>query len=224
MIHKSAKNKNVNKVQKTPIKYQIQLNEEQKAVKEGVFKFSTTFIIGSWGTGKTLTAVQIALDLVFRKDTSFDKIILSRPIDFSATGFLKGSADEKMAFHIFPLKQNLYALYNKEKIDKMFLDGIIQVIPIDYMKGITATNAIMIIDEFEDIKYDDFKLIATRLGKGSKLIFTGDLAQAENKKESCINKILCLEHSGLVNFHKLTANHREPEIIEILKYIEENNK
>lgn len=215
------KKSEVSRVQKTPISYKFELNEEQKKVKAGSYEKAVSFILGPWGTGKTAAAVHIGLDYIFKRDQPFDKMILSRPIDFKPTGFLTGNMDEKMAFHIMPLKQNLYAAYGKEKIDKMFSDGVIQIIPIDYMKGMTFVNAIVIVDEFEDISYEDFKQISTRLGKGSKLFFTGDEHQTKKGfKESCMNKITKLEHSNLVNFHRLTINHRELEIEQILNYIE----
>lgn len=209
----------VSKVQKTEIKYGIQFTEEQKKVKEGVYKKAVTFINGKFGTGKTLCACQIALDLIFKKDNPLDKIYISRPLDFNATGFLKGSADEKTMFHIFPLKQNLYASYGKDRVDKMFTDGTIQMFPIDYMKGLTIANAVLIIDEYEDINYEDFKLIITRLGRGSKLIFTGDEAQS-SLKNNCIIRIKSLFDTNLVNAHTLTINHREPEVEGILNFLE----
>ena len=212
------------RVQKTPIKYSLQLTEEQKLVKAGVWEFDVNIVLGNYGTGKTLSACIIALDFLFRNDTGIDKIILTRPINFNATGYLKGGIDEKMSMHIMPLKQNLYNCYGKEKIDKLFTEGIIQVIPIDYMKGVTFMNAVTIVDEFEDIDYDDFKLILTRLGKGSKLIYTGSEEQIadEMRHLTCMPRVKLLENSGLVGFHRLTINHRNEAILKILNHINDN--
>ena len=182
--------KEANRVRKNEIKYNIQLTDEQKAVKEGVYQKNVTVILGEFGSGKTACAVLCALDLLFKKH--IDTIFITRPIDFDATGYLKGSMDEKLAFHIFPIKQNMYAAYNKQKIDELFKEGSIQIIPIDYMKGMTFANSCTIVDEFEDIDYDDFKLILTRLGKGSKLIFTGSEEQTDIKN-SCIPKVKYLK-------------------------------
>lgn len=209
------------RIQKNDIKYRVSLTEEQKLVKASVYQNDVTFVLGNFGTGKTLTGVLIALDFLFRNDNDIDKIFITRPIDFEATGYIKGSIDEKMAFHIMPLKQNLYEVYNKEKIDSLFKEGIIQIIPIDYMKGMTFKNAVTIVDEFEDVSYQDFKLILTRLGKGSKLIFTGSEEQTD-VKDSCIKQIKCLKDSGLVGYHILTQNHRNEDITKILDYIEES--
>lgn len=213
------------RVQKTPIKYSVQLTEEQKLVKASVYDKDVNFVMGEFGTGKTLVACLIALDFLFKKDTNIDKIIITRPIDFNATGYLKGNIEEKMAMHVMPLKQNFYCAYGKEKIDKLFQEGIIQILPIDYMKGMTFLNAVTIVDEFEDITYDEFKLILTRLGKGSKLIFTGSEEQIDKKlsNTSCIHRIKCLKNSDLVGFHTLTINHRNEAIAKILEYIKKES-
>lgn len=208
-------------VQKTPIKYNVSLTDEQKLVKASVYDKDVNFVLGEFGTGKTLVACLIALDFLFKKDNNINKIIITRPIDFNATGYLKGTIEEKMALHIMPIKQNLYNAYNKEKIDKLFQEGIIQILPIDYMKGMTFLNSITIVDEFEDITYEDFKLILTRLGKGSKLIFTGSEEQIDRRinSHSCMHRIKCLKDSDLVGFHTLTVNHRNEDIVRILNYI-----
>ena len=208
-----------NKVRKTEIKYGFSLTEEQKNVKTGVYEKDVTIVLGEFGSGKTACAAQIALDLLFKGHVS--KIYITRPIDFKATGYLTGDADQKLAFHLFPIKQNLYACYRKDKIDELFKDGIIQIVPIDYMKGMTFADSCTIVDEFEDINYDDFRLILTRLGKGSKLIFTGSEEQIDIK-DSCIPKIKCLKNLDLVNYHVLTSQHRNDDIMKIINFVKEN--
>lgn len=206
---------------KGDIKFQIQLTKEQKEVKRGVYEKDVTILLGRFGTGKTACAAQIALDLLFKKQIS--KIYITRPVDFSSTGYLSGDASEKLSFHIFPIKQNFYASYRKDKIDELFKDGTIQIVPIDYMKGYTFADSCTIVDEFEDISFRDFQLILTRLGKGSKLIFTGSEEQTDIKN-SCIPKIKCLQNFPLVNYHVLKSQHRNEDILKILNYIEENTK
>jgi len=204
---------------KGDIKYQIQLTDEQKEVKKGAYQKDVTIVLGHFGSGKTLVAAQIALDMLFKKQVS--KIYITRPINFEATGFLTGSADEKLAFHTFPIKQNFYACYSKVKIDELFKDGTIQIVPIDYMKGYTFADSCTIVDEFEDINYKDFELILTRLGKGSKLLFTGSEEQIDIK-DSCISKVKCLQNFDLVNYHVLTSQHRNEDIMKIIDYIKDN--
>ena len=204
---------------KGPIKYKVNLDEDQKLAKAGNYDNDITIILGNFGSGKTLVAAYIALDMLYRKQ--IEKIYITRPIDFNATGYLKGSSDEKLAFHIFPIKQNFYACSDKIKIDDLFRDGTIQIVPIDYMKGMTFCNSCTIVDEFEDISYDDFELILTRLGVGSKLIFTGSEQQI-SIKNSCIHRIKCLKTCEQVNFHTLVGQHRNENILKILEHIKQN--
>ena len=211
--------KEPNRTRKTEIKYGFQFTAEQKLVKAGVFEKDVTLILGDYGSGKTACAAQIALDLLFKGHVS--KIFITRPIDFKATGYLTGSISEKLEFHLFPIKQNLYASYRKDKVDALFADGTIQIVPIDYMKGFTFADSCTIVDEFEDISFDDFKLILTRLGKDSKLIFTGSEEQIDIKN-SCISKIKCLKDYDKVNYHVLTSQHRNENIMGILDHIKSN--
>jgi len=220
-ITKGDKPTTVKKELKNEIKYQVQLTDEQKAVKSGAYQKDVTIVLGHFGSGKTLVAAQIALDMLFKKQIS--KIYITRPINFDATGFLTGSADEKLQFHTFPIKQNFYACYSKVKIDELFKDGTIQIVPINYMKGYTFADSCTIVDEFEDINYKDFELILTRLGKGSKLIFTGSEEQIDIK-DSCVAKIKCLKDAEMVNYHTLMSQHRNESIMKIIDYIKDNHK
>lgn len=210
--------KQPNRERKNEIKAinKIQLDDSQKLAKAGVYDKDISIFLGNFGSGKTLTAVQAALDLLLKKQIT--KIFITRPINFEATGFLKGSASDKMTFHIYPIKQNMYDTYNKEKIDQLFEDGTIQIVPIDYMKGYTFTNSCTIVDEFEDITIEDFKLILTRLGVGSKLIFIGSEEQI-GIKNSCIKDIKKLKDCEHVNFHTLTGQHRNENIQKILNFL-----
>jgi len=207
---------------KNDIKYFIQLDENQKLAKAGVFDKSVSIFLGEFGSGKTAVAVMAALDLLFKKKV--DKINITRPIDFEATGYLSGDINEKMKFHIMPVKENMYSCYNKEKIDQLFADEVIRIIPIDYMKGMTFTRTCTIIDEFEDIPFKDFEKIVKRNGKGSKLIFTGDKEQTDIPN-SCMTKIMCLKHYDKVNYHVLPESsfYRDQDSKLILQYIKENS-
>lgn len=213
-------NQPIVKERKTEIKYLISLDAEQKLAKAGVFDKNISIFLGGFGSGKTATAVMAALDLLFKKRV--DVINITRPIDFSSTGFLSGDMDAKMKFHIMPVKENMYNCYNKEKIDKLFAEGVIRIIPIDYMKGLTFTNACTIVDEFEDIPFKDFEKIVKRNGRGSKIIFTGDTAQTDIEN-SCIVKVQCLKNYERVNFHILPSNYRDEDSQLILDYIKENS-
>lgn len=205
---------------KRDINFKISLNEEQKEVKKGIFEKNVTFVLGRAGSGKTQVAVLTALDMFFKK--MVNKVIISRPIVKNSLGFLPGTADEKMDYQIAPIKQCMYDAYDVKRIDEYFANKEIQILPIDFMKGITYTNAIVIIDEFQDLNYEDFILTLTRLGKDSKLIYTGSQEQIDRSinEKSCIPYVKKLEQHPLVNFHTLTTNHRNPVIFELIKAME----
>jgi len=101
-------------------------------------------------------------------------------------------------------------------------EGLIKIMPIDVAKGVTFMKSVVIVDEFQDMDYEDFRTILTRLGEGSKMIFCGSKQQIDKLigKNSCIYDILKLEESGLVGFKTLTSNHRNPILTEIINYLE----
>ena len=106
---------------KGPIKFKLTLNEEQKEAKKIILETPVTLLKGMAGSGKTLLACQIALDLYFQKE--IEKIIISRPtVSKEEIGFLPGDLKEKMDPWLAPIYSNLYMLYTKEKIDQMIKD------------------------------------------------------------------------------------------------------
>jgi phosphate starvation-inducible protein PhoH and related proteins len=117
------------RIPKTPIKFKLQLNEEQKIAKEEILNNTLTLLAGSAGSGKTLLACQIALDGLFCKQ--YDKIIITRPtVSKEDIGFLPGDLREKMDPWVQPIYQNMYALYDKEKIEKYIENDQIEIVPV----------------------------------------------------------------------------------------------
>lgn len=206
---------------KTPIKkLNTSLNEEQKAVKECAFRSDVSFIFGRAAAGKTLCATNIALDMLFKGEVR--QIIVCRPFDFKATGFLTGSLDEKLQYHMMPILHNFYQAYDHVKIDELYKEGTIKILPIPYLRGITFSNAVVICDEIQEMDYESFELVLTRLGRNSKILFTGSIEQNVMGDKSCIEKVMKLKDSGLVCFHELKENHRNEAIFPILDYIKNN--
>lgn len=206
---------------KSPIKkLNTTLNEEQKAVKECAFRYDVNFIFGRAASGKTLCATNIALDMLFKGDVA--QIVVCRPFDFKATGYLTGSFEEKAQYHMMPILHNFYQAYNNIKIDELYKEGTIKILPIPYLRGVTFSNAVVICDEIQEMDYESFELVLTRLGKNSKIIFTGSTEQNVLGNKSCIEKVLKLKNSDLVCFHELKENHRNESIFEILDYIKNN--
>lgn len=201
-------------------KLNVDLNEEQKEFVEQFYRYDINFLLGDFGSGKSLAAVHTALK-AFRKK-QFNEIWITRPMIDKKTGALPGEIRDKLAPWIFPIIQNLEVCQGKEMTERMEKEGLIKIMPIQFAKGVTFMKSVVIVDEFQDMDYEDFRTILTRLGEGSKMIFCGSVQQVDKLigKNSCIKKALTLEKSGLVGFKTLTSNHRNPILTEIINYLE----
>ena len=124
---------------KGEIKFKLSLNEEQKEAKQIILDNPVVLLKGMAGSGKTLLACQIALDMVFKRE--MEKIIITRPtVAKEDIGFLPGDLKEKMDPWLAPIYSNLYLLYEKEKIDKMVTENNIEIVPFAFMRGRTFPN------------------------------------------------------------------------------------
>jgi phosphate starvation-inducible PhoH-like protein len=212
---------------KNDIKFNISLNEEQKAAKADILSHTVSLLKGQAGSGKTLLACQIALDMFFNRQ--IEKIIITRPNVASADeiGFLPGSMKEKMDPWLAPIYANLYMLYSKQTIDKMVENQEIEIVPFAFVRGRTFVNAVVIVDEAQNVNSNQTEMIVGRLGLDSKMIFCGDTSQIDlrNKKESGIDffKILESRVSG-VKVIVLQQNHRHPIVPEILNVYKEYDR
>jgi phosphate starvation-inducible PhoH-like protein len=180
---------------KGPIKFQIQLNEEQKLAKAEILSNTVTLLKGQAGSGKTLLGCQVALDLFFNRQ--IEKIIITRPVVAAADdiGYLPGGLKEKMDPWLAPIYANLYMLYSKEQIDKMVECQDIEILPFAFVRGRTFVNAVIIVDEAQNVNNLQTEMIIGRLGLNSKMIFCGDTSQIDlrNKKDSGIDFFKTLE-------------------------------
>ena len=208
---------------KGEIKFRLSLNEEQKEAKQIILDNPVTLIKGMAGSGKTLLACQIALDMVFKKE--MDKIVITRPtVSKEEIGFLPGDLKEKMDPWLAPIYSNLYLLYDKDKIDKMVQENQIEIVPFAFMRGRTFPNCFVIVDECQNITGPQTEMMLGRLGRGGKIVFCGDLAQVDlkSKKDSGIGFFPRLEEriKG-VRIITLKKNHRHEIVEEILKVYDE---
>lgn len=204
-------------------KLNVELNEEQKEFAALFYEKDVNFVMGDFGSGKSLVAVYLALT-TFRKKM-FNKIWITRPMLKNNLAALPGTLEEKMAPYIYPIVQNLQVCQGKELTEKMMKEGDIEIMPIEVAKGISFMESVVIVDEWQDIDYQDFRTILTRLGKDSKIIFAGSKQQIDKSigKSSALHKVEKLKDSGLVGWQELTSNHRNPILTDIIKYIEEND-
>ena len=211
---------------KGPVKFHLTLNEEQKLAKADILTNTVTLLKGQAGSGKTLLACQIALDMFFTRQV--EKIIITRPVVAAADdiGYLPGGLKEKIDPWLAPIYANLYMLYNKETIDKMVESQDIEILPFAFVRGRTFVNAVVIVDEAQNVNGNQTEMIVGRLGLNSKMIFCGDTSQIDlrNKKESGIDFFKTLEaRVPGVKVITLLKNHRHPIVPEILNVYKEYN-
>jgi len=203
---------------KNPIKFKIQLNEEQKEAKAKILENTITLLAGAAGSGKTMLACQIALERLFMRDC--DKVIITRPtVSREEIGFLPGDLREKMDPWVQPIYQNMFLLYDKDKVEKCINEGQIEIVPVSFMRGRTFVNAIVIVDEAQNVTHEQMEMIVTRIGKNSKMMVCGDDAQVDLKqKRDSGFKFLYAAAKKIKNLCAITLkqNHRDPIVEDLI--------
>ena len=206
---------------KGPIKFSISLSEEQKAAKQAILHHPYNFIVGKAGSGKTMLACQVALDMFFKR--MINKIIITRPtVSTEDNGFLPGSEKEKMEPWLVPIRSNMRKVYNKPQIlEKMESDESIELVSLAHFRGRTFENSIVIVDEFQNLTRSQFKMALGRIGKGSTMIFCGDNQQIDLKDQnySAIHDLPKIGESQYVYKRVLQDNHRHEAIDEVFEML-----
>lgn len=206
---------------KGKIKFDLNLSEEQKNAKSSILEHPYNFLLGKAGSGKTLLAVQIALDMFFTR--MVNKIIITRPtVSNEDNGYLPGSLQEKMEPWLVPIRSNMRKVYNKPMIlEKMEREEQIELVSLSHFRGRTFDNAICIVDEFQNLTKPQLGMVLGRLGKGSTMILTGDPQQIDLKfaNDSAIHEVPKLKDSKFVYTSTLRDNHRHEALDEILKLL-----
>jgi len=143
-------------------------------------------LVGKAGSGKTLLATAAGLQQVMEQDNepTYKRLIISRPVQplGNDIGFLPGTMQEKMAPWLMPIQDNLQFLMGDDKSTlEMYVDkGIIEIEALTYIRGRSISNAFIIIDEAQNLTTHEIKTIITRVGEGTKIVFTGDIDQIDN--------------------------------------------
>lgn len=223
---------------KGDIKYKIQLDEDQKLVKESIYNNEIVVINGRAGSGKSLVVAQTVLDLIFKDH--IDKVYVTRAaVEVGKSlGFLPGELSNKFDPYIEAFRDNLYTCYDEDKVNKHLthLSGgeenkdkvanrksvaKIQGIPTQYIRGKTIGNReVLVIEEAQNLTEHEMEALLTRLGKGGRIIINGDNDQRDIR-ESYTGLSFAIElakHIPEIKFHKLKANHRSDLVGKILDY------
>jgi phosphate starvation-inducible PhoH-like protein len=142
------------------------------------------FGIGPAGTGKTMLACQVAVKKFFAGEV--DRIIVTRPAVSADEdlGFLPGTLEEKMAPWTRPIFDVFREYFYANEIEGMIQEGVIEISPLAYMRGRTFKDAYIIADEMQNATPNQMKMLLTRIGNNSKMVVTGDLAQADRLKDN----------------------------------------
>ena len=208
---------------KGKIKFNITLSEEQKEAKTNILYHPYNFLLGKAGSGKTLLAVQVALDMYFTRQVN--KIVITRPtVSNEDNGYLPGSLSEKMEPWLVPIRSNMRKVYNKPAIlEKMEKEENIELVSLAHFRGRTFDNSVVIVDEFQNLTKAQLGMVLGRLGKGSTMILTGDPQQIDLKfsNDSAVHDVPKLKSSDHVFSVTLKDNHRHEALNEVLKLLYE---
>ena len=195
-----------------------QLCEEQQQALNAIYNNEITILLGHAGSGKSFIACAAALKMLL--DGQIDNIILCKPMVSSekSIGSLPGSLEDKISSYYISLYDNFIKLYSKAHIDAFFAEEKIQMIPMQFLRGVSIdARSVLIVDEAQNITPQQLKLILTRIGVGSRIILTGDSAQIDlnDPNTSGLNKVAKFEVNGLVAI-TLKEEHRSQIVIDLL--------
>ncbi|GAF81149.1 unnamed protein product, partial [marine sediment metagenome] len=158
----------------------------QKVYIEAMRKYDIVFSIGPAGTGKTYLACAVALETL--KEEKVSRIVLTRPVVEAGEklGFLPGDLHEKINPYLHPLYDAFCSILGPEKFQRYRKEGIIEVVPLAYMRGRTLDDAFIILDEAQNTTFLQMKMFLTRIGFDANVVVTGDITQVdlEVKKQS----------------------------------------
>jgi phosphate starvation-inducible PhoH-like protein len=180
----------------------------QRCLVDESFENDLIFAIGPAGTGKTYTAIALAVRAL--KNKEIKKIILSRPAVEAGEnlGFLPGDLKEKIDPYLQPLYDALQDMIHPKKLEEFMKDGVIQIAPLAFMRGRTLSNAYVILDEAQNTTINQLKMFLTRMGHNTKFIVTGDVTQIDLPQKS---------QSGLLHALKILKKIKSISIVQFNK-------
>jgi phosphate starvation-inducible protein PhoH and related proteins len=218
-----------NKVRLLDIPIQVKcLNEKQKDLKKAIEEKQVVITTGPAGTGKTYVSLLTALHIL-KTEPQYSRLVLVKSLQTikgEDIGYLPGTLEEKMTPYMYSFTGNLDKIFKSPYITKALSDqGVIEVFPIAFVRGVTIDNAIVVIDEAQNIDMHTFRTIITRIGKSCKMVFLGDVDQIDrkNKGESCLARVATLfkgaEYAESVIFtdEESVRNPIIPKLLELLK-------
>jgi phosphate starvation-inducible PhoH-like protein len=207
------------KVLKNEIKYQIQLNEEQKEAKRLIRENQIVVITGRAGCGKSLVSAQTALDFLFKKECDSIHVTRAAVEVGHSLGFLPGSLNEKLDPYLEAFQENLIKCYDKVKIDQLINDQKVIALPVQFIRGKTVDD-VLVVEEAQNLTKAEMLAILTRLGKNGRIIINGDNEQKDIRDEfNGLSYVIELSKKiEEIKWIKLKHNHRSDIVGKILDY------
>lgn len=201
----------------------------QETYMQSINKSDVTFCSGPAGSGKTSVSVGMACEYLIEKKV--DKIIITRPVVESGRGLghLPGTLVEKINPYLIPILEEMNQYLTKNTVETYRSRDIIELCPLEYMRGRNFHNCFMILDEAQNATFEQIKMFITRIGKDSKAVINGDLRQSDLGKhqgglKTCMDKLsevsgvgVCkldysdIVRSGIVSKILMTLNKEEDE-------------
>ena len=183
--------------------------QNQQKLVEACEKKDLIFAVGPAGTGKTYTAIAMAVKAL--KNREIRKIILSRPAVEAGErlGFLPGDLKEKIDPYLQPLYDALGDMIPPKKLEDFIRDKVIEIAPLAFMRGRTLSNAYVILDEAQNTTINQLKMFLTRMGLNTKIIITGDITQIDlprNNDSGLVQAMQILNNIEDIAFIKLNQN------------------
>jgi phosphate starvation-inducible protein PhoH and related proteins len=180
----------------------------QKKLVDDYLTNDLIFAIGPAGSGKTYTAIALAVRSLRNKEVK--RIILTRPAVEAGEklGFLPGDVKQKLDPYLQPLYDALHDMIPQRKLESYIEDGFIEIAPLAFMRGRTLGDAVVILDEGQNTTINQLKMFLTRMGRNAKFIVTGDITQIDLPES---------QHSGLLKALSLLSNIKGISVIEFNK-------
>jgi phosphate starvation-inducible PhoH-like protein len=175
----------------------IDIKCRSKAQKDAIFAIENhdiSIITGPPGTGKTYLSCARALKYIKDDPGTYRKIILIKSVNVpkdEEIGYLKGTMEEKMEMYMYPFISNFHKVIGKPSTELLKANGTIEILPIKFALGVTLDDAIILVDEAQQIAKDHLHTLITRIGTNSKMVFLGDIKQKSvNKGQKSALEIL----------------------------------
>ena len=186
------------------------ITENQKKTYEAYKQNKHLLLHGIAGTGKTFLSLYLALEEVLDPSTVFDDVFIVRSVVSTRDiGFLPGDEQEKVSIYEAPYRSICRELFGiKDSYDALKQQNNVKFMSTSFIRGITINNAIVIVDECQNLNFHELDSIITRIGKNSKIIFCGDYTQTDLTREN--------DKRGILNFMKILKSLNEFETVEFM--------